>query len=355
MSLKKVGIAVLLLGISGWFLKRPQAPFSLSAQIDQALNEARERPLNGVILIAKGQTVLYEKAQGSFGSPTLQSQFLIASLSKQMTAVLILQLVEKGFLKLDQPIAKYLPNQKEEWTSRVTVKQLLNHTSGIVAHGQPLAFEPGSQFRYTNIAYNLLGLIAERASGKRYEELVSQLLQTCQMTESGISGAGTIPQIQKNFSRLIPGFVKNKVGIVHLFSEAKEEEFDPSSGLISTAQDLLRWNQCLHKGKILSPQSYQRMITNTTPYDLMTCNMLSTLEHSSEIIGYGFGVNVTQKEGIRSITHVGYMYGYGGVLSYYPESDLSIIVLENITNAEPPFLEIAKIIQKCVHQFLQRR
>ncbi len=78
MSLKKVGmvIAVLLLGIFGWFLNRPQAPLSLSAQIDQALNRATERPLNGVVLITKGQTILYEKAQGTFGSPTLQSQFL---------------------------------------------------------------------------------------------------------------------------------------------------------------------------------------------------------------------------------------------------------------------------------------
>ena len=158
--------------------------------IDQLLKQYHEYgQLNGSVLVADKGKVIYEKGFGmanmEWGIPNgPDTKFRIGSITKQFTAALILQLVEEGKIKLDGKLSDYLPDYRKDTGSRVTIHQLLNHTSGIPsytsnpeffpkhsrnAYGVPefvktfasgdLEFEPGSKFSYNNSGYTLLGAI----------------------------------------------------------------------------------------------------------------------------------------------------------------------------------------------------
>ncbi|MFN3664955.1 MAG: serine hydrolase domain-containing protein, partial [Sediminibacterium sp.] len=150
--------------------------------IDSLLKTSLPRPFNGVVLITKNGKQLYKKAVGyadfSKKTPlTLRDNFRIQSNSKQITAVLVLKEIEKGSIKLDQPIRQYLPDLKQSWADTVTVHQLLNMSAGLVHLEKPLSFKPGTGFHYSNPAYGLLGLLIEKTTGKTYIEAANSLFK----------------------------------------------------------------------------------------------------------------------------------------------------------------------------------
>lgn len=142
-------------------------------KIDSLIEIKSPRKFNGVVLITKNDKVKYFKAYGVANSNTkvplkLDDQFEIMSNTKQVTAVLLLKEVEKGNVDLQAPIKKYLPSLTRPWADSVTVHQLLNHTHGIIDIEKPLAFKPGTDFKYGNLSYILLGKIIENTSHKKY-------------------------------------------------------------------------------------------------------------------------------------------------------------------------------------------
>ncbi len=293
-----------------------------SAKIDSLIKTTSVRPFNGAILISQKGKTKYSKAYGysDFAKKTplkLDDPFVILSNSKQITAVLILQEVEKGKIVLITPIKKYLPNLKQPWTSTVTVENLLNHTSGIVDLEKPTIFAAGTQFKYSDLNYILLAQIIERVTNKTYETVVTELFKKNYMRDSFFPNDANKDEVvngrqfsKDNTTKEIKGVIVPKDRI-------------PAAGLVSTVEDLAIWNNLLHNGKLLNVGTYGRMTTYTI-----------TNQHSvfgDKEIGYGYGIRINDESKIKEFGHTGIVpdQGFTSVNLYYPKTQTSIIVLEN--------------------------
>jgi len=289
-----------------------------STKIDSLIKVANPK-FNGVVLISKNGKTLYNKAQGFTNFETkkplaIDSQFEIMSNSKQVAAVLILLEVEKGNIDLQAPIKKYLPELTQTWADSVTVHQLLNHSHGIVDLQKPLLFKPGTDFKYGNLSFNLLGKIVAVASKKSYDEVANALFKKLNMKN-------TFCYSKDKAKNLVSGhYVKNDVYDIKEDSQITPESFG-ADGIVSTVNDLAIWNNNLHKGKILKPETYQMMVK----YNILSQHNLFGKEKN----GYGYGIRIIEKEPVKYVGHTGLGDGFSSVNLYFPESDVSLIVLEN--------------------------
>jgi D-alanyl-D-alanine carboxypeptidase len=301
-----------------------QAKDNYTARIDSLIKTTSVRPFNGNVLVSQNGKIKYSKAYGysDFAKKTplkLDDPFVILSNSKQITAVLVLQEVEKGKIVLNTSIKKYLPNLKQPWTSTVTVENLLNHTSGIVDFEKPTLFPAGTQFKYTDLNYILLGQIIERVTNKTYETVVNELFKKNKMKDSFFPNADNQKDVVNGRQYLKGNATKIIQGVII------PKEQVPAAGLVSTVKDLTIWNDLLHNGKLLNQATYGRMTTYTI-----------TNQHSvfgDKEIGYGYGIRVNDEAKIKEFGHTGIVpdQGFTSVNLYYPETKTSIIVLENQT------------------------
>lgn len=278
------------------------------------------RLFSGIAIVTRDNTEIFNYSNGLLVNNkeldiNTKTQFVIGSLSKQITATLVLREVEEGRLKLEDSISAYFPELNKKWGAKVTIRHLLNHTSGIANFTDPLNSEPGKVFAYSNLGYNLLGKIVAITSGKSYSLLGEKLFQLCEMNDSVSPDLNS----QSNES-LIDGFNENELGNIDLVSSQITYSAIPSGGIISTAYDLSKWNQCLHKGGILSTIMHQKMVEKH-----------SDRQHRWGSVGYGFGLQVSSNQENKEWSHSGYVPGYISTMAYYPESDVSLIILENIS------------------------
>lgn len=293
-----------------------------STRIDSLIEHTNVRPFNGVILISQNGKTKYAKAYGyaNFGKKTplkLDTQFEIMSNSKQITAVLLLRQVEKGSVDLQSPIKKYLPDLTQPWADTVTVHQLLNHTHGIIDTEKPLLFMPGNDFKYGNLSNMLLGKIIEYASKKSYIENATELFRQLKMNN-------TFCYSKDKSQRVAKGHINKDNTFTVLDSSQIEINLMPAMGIVSTAKDLSIWNASLHKGKILKPETYKLMTSYNT---LAQHNVFG-----KDKIGYGYGIRISDKDTPRYFGHTGLGDGFTSVNIYFPESGVSLIVLENQMN-----------------------
>ncbi|MBS7231434.1 beta-lactamase family protein [Flavobacterium psychroterrae] len=302
-----------------------------AAQIDSLITNTS--PIfNGVVLISKNGKTIYSKVKGvaNFASKkplTIDSEFEIMSNSKLIAAVLVLLEVEKGKINLQDPIKKYLPELKQTWADSITVHQLLNHTHGIVDLQKPLAFKPGTDFKYGNISFNLLGKIVEFTTKKSYSEVADALFRKLNMRN-------TFCYSEDKKQNLTTGY-NNKNGILEPDEEIQiNAETLGGDGVVSTVKDLAIWNNNLHKGKILKPETYQLLIQ---PSVLSQHNFFG-----KEKDGYAYGIRVIEKETVKYIGHTGLGDGFSSVNLYFPESDVSLIVLENQMNEDAKLFYISE-------------
>ncbi len=310
-----------------------------SAKIDSLIKTTTVRPFNGVILIAENGKIKYSKAYGfsNFEKKTalnIDDQFEIMSNSKQITAVLILKEVEKGNINLQSPIKKYLPYLTQTWADSVTVHQLLNHTHGIVDIEKPLLFKPGTDFKYGNLSNILLGKIVAFSSKRRYSEMANELFKTLKMKN-------TFTYTKEKMHSVVSGHLNNNNTFAVLNSTQIKEESIPADGIITTAKDLAIWNNKLHKGKILKPESYTLMTTSTVfaQHDVF----------GKEKVGYGYGIRICEHDKTKYIGHTGLGDGFASMNLYFPQNNLSLIVLENQMNEKLALcyyfgIEIKKIV-----------
>jgi CubicO group peptidase (beta-lactamase class C family) len=272
------------------------------------------------MIVRNGKTI-YAKSHGFADSTRttplrLSNQFILGSISKQTTAVLVLQQLERGNLSLQDPIRKYLPDLKAGWADSVTVHHLLSHTSGVVSEEEPLAFPPGTQFLYSGIlGYQLLARVAEKASGKTYAELAAGLFNGCKMRNTTIPARYRKGSLAGSFTEAPGGTLQPQK-----YTMKDVEPPTPAGGVISTTRDLAQWNECLHGGKLLQASTYKLM---TTAY--------ATRPHARwGGVGYGYGLQVDHGGGIVEYSHSGTLAGFIGTNLYYPASGTSIVVLENV-------------------------
>jgi CubicO group peptidase (beta-lactamase class C family) len=291
----------------------------LSSRIDSLLQAKSTRPFNGVILITQDGRQLYSKTMGYFNlikkTPLLFSDaFVIGSISKQITAVLVLREIELGHIDSFTSIDKFFPELKKNWPAdTITIFQLLTHTHGIVSLTQPLRFKPGSQFLYSQIGYDLLAKIVEKASGKSFAKASDDLFKICGMTHS------TYPDHQP--SGLVVGYTEQADGSIKS-AEASFENYPAAGGFISTAADLELWNKNLHERKLLNSRTYQLMISKQP-------NAIRDHPIFGETF-YGLGLTTTVSGYTMQLGQTGFAPGYVSMNFYFPDTKTSVIVLENI-------------------------
>lgn len=295
----------------------------MSHRIDSLIQVKNPRVFNGVVLVSKNGKSMYEKAYG-FSNRDQQTklrmddEFSSMSIAKQITATLVMLQVEKGTIELQKPIGTYLKDLKYDWVNKVTVHHLLNNSSGIDAWElkDQLLFEPGTQFKYSNIGYGTLGRILESATGKPYEMLVTELFEKCGMNNSFYPNS-------QNQLKLVNSYAMTKNGISVVNEFPYSQDLYPGSHLIINVRDLAKWNDMIHNGKILKEESYQKMIQ----YSITNAHPL----FGEKEIGYGYGLRINDKAGIYEIGHTGFSppAGFTAVNLYYPEEKISVTVLEN--------------------------
>ncbi len=302
----------LVLLFAGQFVQAvPKPPNPLKAALGTA------RPFHGVALVddagKRGGFYAEGFADRDRKWPlTSKSRFIIGSISKQVTATLVLRQVDQGKLNLDDFIGKYL-GEKIPGAGSVRIRHLLNHGSGITGEDKPLASEPGKTFAYSNTNYILLARILEKVTGTPFAESVNRLFRSIGMRDSFAAGAGKLPPIVAGYDEIKPNELSRA-------DPAEPLRFPASGGMVSTAEDLVKWTAALHGGKLLSKSGYVAMVTPTI-----------TRKNRWGEIGYGFGMQVTTNGGKVEYSHGGYVSGFQSLLLYYPETRRTVIILENVS------------------------
>jgi len=290
--------------------------------------------LSGVILLTQGNKILFHKAYGfaskRYSVPNkLDTRFNLASASKMFTAVAIGQLMESGKLSLNDPIGKYLDTEwvSTEVSKKVLIKHLLSHTAGFghywtnefdrIANtlrsledyrpliSDSLAFEPGTKWEYSNTGYLLLGAIIEKVSGQSFYTYVQEKI----FDPVGMNNTGFY-ELDKPIKNLATGYWEDKEDENKLKNNTYLHGIRAASagGGWSNSMDMFLFIQALNKDKLISPKTREIFFT---PHPLM------------KRYGYGFQI----KDGW--IGHNGGFPGIEAWIKYYPEKDVTLVVLTN--------------------------
>ncbi|HEV3036905.1 MAG TPA: serine hydrolase [Candidatus Angelobacter sp.] len=304
----------------------------------------------GSVLVSQQGKVLLSKGYGyanlEWEIPNSSStKFRLGSVTKQFTASAILLLEERGKLKVEDPVKKYMADAPAAW-DKITIFHLLTHTSGVPSftsfpdyatteaapatpeslvarfRDKPLEFQPGEKWNYSNSGYVLLGYLVEKISGQSYKEFLQQNIFTpLGMKDSGYdSNSEVIAHRAAGYAPGANGPVN--AGFIHMTIPFS------AGALYSTTEDLLRWEQGLFGGKVLSPASLAKM---TTPFKQ----------------DYGFGLAISTNHGYKVIEHGGGIEGFNTQLSYYPDDKLVVAVLGNLNGRFPG--EIAAKLSDLAH------
>lgn len=330
--IRRLAVALLLLGVS--FAQ--QDPTARMEEVVQSYVSAKQ--FMGSVLVARDGKVVLDRGYGSanleWGVPNSPAtKFRLGSITKQFTSACILLLEERGKLKTDDLVKKYMPDAPAAW-DKITIFHLLTHTSGIPSftgfpdytsteavkttpeklverfRDKPLEFQPGEKWNYSNSGYVLLGYLIEKISGQSYSDFVQQnIFDPLGMKDSGYdSNTAIIPHRADGYSR-------RPKGLEHAGYIDMSIPFS-AGALYSTTEDLLRWEQGLFGGTLLSAASLQKM---TTPFKS----------------DYAFGLGVRENKSRKVIEHGGGIEGFNTQLSYYPADRLVVAVLCNVNGGDP--------------------
>ncbi len=308
-----------------WARQNYDAPTAIDAPslIDWRLEATSHKPFNGIVMVAQNGATRYARCFGMADlfkeiPLKLSDQFVIGSISEQITAVLTLQTYEKGIIKLNIPIRHYLPNLPNKWADSVTVDQLLAYTHGIDEDDpeKPLKFKPGSAFDYSRRGYDLLAQILEQTTHKSFAQLAGELFIRCGMNNT------CHPDAHKD-SNLVKCYEDGGHSQLKVIIPGKLKQVPPvaACGFISTAEDLATWNNCLHNNKLLSPKTYELMITPKK-------NAIRQHPVHGPTL-YGYGITTETLNGLVQLGQTGSTSGYPCMNFYYPKTKTSLVILSN--------------------------
>ena len=332
--------------VQGCALHAPTRPSAIpagvlddvSAIVVAALHE--QQAPGASLVVMKGDEIvlatgfgLETVARADAVTPT--TVFLLNSMSKQFTAALILKLAEEGRLTLDDPVTWHLPDFTH-LPAGLKIRHLLTHTSGIreivaqpelnavmekpgssneefvaLARNAPSDFAPGSRWSYANMNYLMLTLIAERVTGQPLEDALRarffrplglSSMRECPPHPGGQRGEA------RGHTRPAGVFVPHPPENFHLFSGF--------GGYCGNAVDLARWARALVTGRVLRAESYAQMIAPAPLNDGRTAD-------------YGMAMALVSPDSARRLGHGGYGGGFSSQFAYYPESEMTVVVLVN--------------------------
>lgn len=323
----------------------PAAP--AAASVDQALAERIDaaiapyyqagNPGATVIVVRDGQTVLrkaYGMADVAGKAPMRpETSLRLGSITKQFTSTAILMLAEEGKLAVSDPITKFFPDYPTQGKV-ITVEHLLTHTSGIASYtnklayrdtmtrdtsvaqmidsfkNDPLEFAPGARYNYNNSGYFLLGAIIEKVSGMSYAKFVEQrIFVPLGMTQSAYEGLERAPTMRAVGHSKTPNGWEKSPGL------SMSQPYAAGS-LVSTVDDLARWDAAVAAGKLLKPASWQQAFA---PYKLA----------DGKATNYGYGWMMGKLRGSDWIGHGGGINGFSTYALRLPEHKVYVAVLTN--------------------------
>ncbi|HEX8186008.1 MAG TPA: serine hydrolase domain-containing protein, partial [Blastocatellia bacterium] len=310
---------------------------------------AKQDKFSGVVLVAKDGKPVFEKAYGLANRTknipiNKETKFNLGSMNKMFTAVAIAQLAEAGKLSFDDTVGKRLPGYpNKDVASKVTIHHLLTHTSGLGSYwnakfdakkasiksvsdylslfaDEPLSFEPGSRFQYSNSGFIVLGAIIEKVSGQSYYDYVREHIYK----PAGMKNTDAYEMTEETPNLAMGYTTEGENGPVNgprrENVSSRPNKGGPAGGGYSTVEDLLRFQQALSNHKLLS-QKYT---------DLITTGKVSMGRGK---YGYGFGEFTIN--GTRVFGHNGGAPGIASDLSIYPELGYTSVVM---TNYDPPLM-----------------
>ena len=328
-------------------------PLAARAQSPAALIDAyaKAHDFSGAVLVAKDGEIRYDRHYGdanrAFKVPNGErTKYWIASITKAFTAVLVLQLVEQGRIKLDGTIADYLPDYAGDGARKVTVHQLLNHTSGLpnfdqvkdaetaLRNGLPnyqtpytpeqlvakfcsgaLVAAPGSAFDYNNGDYVVLGRILERAAGKTYEALLRErILDPLKLANTGLLKQHEIlPDLANTY------FYRDDLKTLVNDLPVYPENWYASGAMYATPADVLAFSDALFAGKLIKPETLARMT-----------------QAGLDDYGYGvwsFDMTVGEKK-VHVVKRPGRIMGAQAQLLRVIEPNVTIVLLANTASTD---------------------
>lgn len=311
----------------------------LEKQFDDILSEQfKEGEPGAAVLVARNGEIIYKKAFGITNmelNVPMQPEhvFRIGSITKQFTAVAILQLMEQGRLTLQDEITRFIPDYPVHG-NKITIEHLLTHTSGIrnysdirdtlqrgkldfspaeminLFRNEPLRFAPGTKWEYSNSGYFLLGYIIEKITGKTFGEY---------MEENIFKPLGLTNTYYSNNARIIKnradGYTANERGFENAPYLSPTQPYSAGS-IESTVEDLLKWNRAVHSLKLLSRETLAKALTRFKLADGRETN-------------YGYGWRSGYIQGSPSLWHGGLINGFISMAMYLPEEEVFVAVFSN--------------------------
>src|SRR5436190_6794360 len=338
-------LALVLLAVLGFQVSvRAQDKATKIDQLVSLYNKYGQ--FNGSVLVADNGKIIYKKG---FGLANMEwnipnqpdTKFRLGSITKQFTATLILQLVEQGKVKLDGKLTDYLPDYRKDTGDKVTIHNLLSHTSGIPSYTSlpgffqnvsrnpftvdefikkyasgDLEFEPGTKFVYDNSGYFLLGAIIEKVTGKPYEQVLQEnIFDPAGMKHSGYDHWGTIiNQRATGYSRTPRGYQTAPYLDMSIPYAA--------GSLYSTVEDLFLWDQALYGDKILSAKSKELMFKpNLNNYGYGFVMTKATLAPPTKLV-------------VPVIQHSGGINGFNTLIVRMTNDKRLIVLLDNAEDGQ---------------------
>jgi CubicO group peptidase (beta-lactamase class C family) len=327
------------------------SPAELGAKIGAIFADFTDQTPGCAVGLSDGGRVVYTRGYGmanlEYKVPLTESTVLESgSVAKQFTASAIVLLAQDGKLSLDDDIRKYLPEVPAFGGQKITIRNLLTHTSGLrdqwgllgieglgpgtqvhspattldlVAHQKMLNFPPGSEYLYSNTGYALAGIIVQRVSGKTLDAFTQErLFRPLGMTHT---------RWRDDFTAVVPNRATAYSGSLAngFHTDMPFTNMIGNGGLLSTMDDLLKWNENLDHPTV-GGQSY---------VDALQTQMRLTIGRT---FSYALGLEVGQYSGTREISHGGSTAGYRTFLARYPDKGLSIAVWCNYAGANPTLL-----------------
>lgn len=312
----------------------------IAAKLDDYLTALQKSDnFHGSVLVAKDGNILLNRGYGMANfeqniKNTSQTRFLIGSMTKQFTAMAIMQLEEKGLLSEQDKLSKYVPDFPRG--DEITIYNLLTHTSGIKSlnempgflnmkpedlqnintainffKNQPLDFKPGTQFEYSNSGYLLLGYIVEKVSGMNYESYLNKnIFKPLNMNDTGI---GYIGKEKMYNSSGYQGYLD----VTPISDEIIVDGVHGAGNLYSTTEDLYRWDMALDTEKLVSKKTMDKMFSK---YVEMA---------KGSGVYYGYGWMIADGDNGHEVFHGGNVLGFTSNIVRYTDKGLSIIILTN--------------------------
>ncbi len=330
---------------------------ALQARLDQLRGRYGIPGISVTILFPDGTTWVGVSGVADVATQapiTPSTSFAIASVTKTFTAALILALVEDGRLALDDPVRTYLPKIKVN--AKITVRQLLDHTSGLRDYffhpaidrellAQPnrrwdaaeamkyvgkAYFKPGTGWHYSNTNYLVLGLLAEAVGGAPLaDQIRARFLEPLglghtwyQPTETSTTGTARGYRFTTGATDAKAIDLSDGTPVVPFTSVVTAAA--GAGGLASNSSDLARWARALYAGGVLAPGSVEAMFDD-----------IARTERYKPTVPYGLGVQIVDIEGERSFGHSGRLLGFRSAVRWLPEQDIAIAVLTNQSRTDP--------------------